>query len=140
MLLQALVDYTNGQQVRECLGLTPSVLTTQTDQPSVMTSTVQEAVPWCQCAVEPASRVLMTHSKLPRTLTQPYSALFSYLLNCLLTCTTSCAHTHTHTQWIPEIGDFVRDKVGGGPAVLVGNSLGGYASLATAAAYPDLIK
>ena len=47
---------------------------------------------------------------------------------------------HPRAQWIPEIGDFVRDKVGGGPAVLVGNSLGGYASLATAAAYPDLIR
>ena len=43
-------------------------------------------------------------------------------------------------QWIPELGDFVREVVGGRPSVLVGNSLGGYASLATAAKYPELIR
>lgn len=31
-------------------------------------------------------------------------------------------------------------QVVGEPAVLVGNSLGGYAAMATAAAYPDLVR
>ena len=30
--------------------------------------------------------------------------------------------------------------VGGGPVVLVGNSLGGYASLATAVEHPDIVR
>lgn len=37
--------------------------------------------------------------------------------------------------------DFVREVIGGQePVVLVGNSLGGYNALATAARNPDLVK
>ena len=43
--------------------------------------------------------------------------------------------------WQEQIADFVREVVGGGQkVVLVGNSLGGYNALATAAAHPDLVK
>ena len=70
--------------------------------------------------------------------------------------------------WIKEISAFIRDVIGGGPVVIVvsssslrytlsgwtflliaelcivpfhqGNSLGAYASLATAAAHPELIR
>lgn len=42
--------------------------------------------------------------------------------------------------WTEQIADFIKDVVGGPPAVLVGNSLGGYAALSTAAQYPDLVR
>jgi hypothetical protein len=44
-------------------------------------------------------------------------------------------------QWIAQISDFIEQIVGcSQPVVLAGNSLGGYASLATAAARPDLVR
>jgi pimeloyl-ACP methyl ester carboxylesterase len=43
--------------------------------------------------------------------------------------------------WVQQIGDFIRQVVRAEePLVLVGNSLGGYASLSAAASYPDMIK
>lgn len=42
--------------------------------------------------------------------------------------------------WVQQISDFIKEVVGGEPVFIAGNSLGGFASLATAAAYPDLIK
>jgi pimeloyl-ACP methyl ester carboxylesterase len=40
----------------------------------------------------------------------------------------------------PPHTDFIREVVGGEPAVLVGNSLGGYNALATAARHPELAR
>lgn len=43
--------------------------------------------------------------------------------------------------WVEQISDFIKEVVGGDePVVLAGNSLGGYAALATAAARPDLVR
>jgi pimeloyl-ACP methyl ester carboxylesterase len=42
--------------------------------------------------------------------------------------------------WVQQIGDFIQQVVGSDQGVIVcGNSLGGYAALATAASYPGLI-
>ncbi|PRW33916.1 chloroplastic isoform X2 [Chlorella sorokiniana] len=43
--------------------------------------------------------------------------------------------------WTDQIADFIKEVIGGEePVVLVGNSLGGYNALATAARNPDLVK
>ncbi|KAK9830202.1 hypothetical protein WJX72_010275 [[Myrmecia] bisecta] len=42
--------------------------------------------------------------------------------------------------WADQIASFINEVVGGQPAVIVGNSLGGYNCLATAAKYPELIR
>ena len=42
---------------------------------------------------------------------------------------------------LSHTADFIREVIGGQePVVLVGNSLGGYNALATAARNPDLVK
>ncbi|KAK9851146.1 hypothetical protein WJX84_012261 [Apatococcus fuscideae] len=45
-----------------------------------------------------------------------------------------------YTIWQEQLSDFIKQQVGGKPVVLVGNSLGGYNSLATAAQYPELVR
>lgn len=45
-----------------------------------------------------------------------------------------------YTLWSDQISDFIREVVGGEQVVVVGNSLGGYNALATAANSPDLVK
>lgn len=47
-------------------------------------------------------------------------------------------YPYSPDTWSEQIAAFVREVVGR-PAALVGNSLGGYASLAAAADYPDLV-
>ena len=42
--------------------------------------------------------------------------------------------------WGRQLNAFVKEVVGGKPVVLAGNSLGGYASLATAATYPGTVR
>jgi len=43
------------------------------------------------------------------------------------------------TLWREQLKDFITEQIGQ-PVVLVGNSLGGYASLTVAAGYPELVK
>lgn len=43
-------------------------------------------------------------------------------------------------QWVSQIGDFIHEVVGGTPAAVVGNSLGGYAALATGALKPEAVR
>ncbi len=45
-----------------------------------------------------------------------------------------------YSIWQEQLSDFIKQIVGGKSVVLVGNSLGGYNSLATAAKYPDLVR
>lgn len=47
---------------------------------------------------------------------------------------------HSLSSVLAQVSKFLEEKVGSQPAVLVGNSLGGFVSLATAAARPDLVK
>eukprot|EP00884_Botryococcus_braunii_P018020 jgi/Botrbrau1/4901/Bobra.118_1s0015.1 len=45
-----------------------------------------------------------------------------------------------YSVWQDQLASFIQEVVGGEPVVLVGNSLGGYNSLATAVKYPQLVK
>ncbi|PSC74999.1 Haloalkane dehalogenase [Micractinium conductrix] len=45
-----------------------------------------------------------------------------------------------YNLWRDQIADFIREVAGGEPAVLVGNSLGGYNALSTAAFNQDLVR
>lgn len=45
-----------------------------------------------------------------------------------------------YSIWQEQLSDFIKQVAGGKPVVLVGNSLGGYNSLATAAKYPELVR
>lgn len=56
-----------------------------------------------------------------------------------------CVHGSMRAQvWVDEISSFLREVVGAGVdeqrVVLAGNSLGGYASLSTAAQHPELVR
>ncbi len=44
-----------------------------------------------------------------------------------------------YSVWPNQLAAFIKEVVGE-PAVLVGNSLGGYAAMATAAQHPDLVR
>ena len=45
-----------------------------------------------------------------------------------------------YSIWQDQLSDFIKQIVHGQPVVLVGNSLGGYNSLATAAKFPNLVR
>ena len=52
----------------------------------------------------------------------------------------ACVSYEGYAIWQEQLSDFIALKAGGQPVVLVGNSLGGYNSLATAARYPRLVR